>query len=66
MFPFEDADDELTYDDYGASLRPGEFQSTEAFDAGEGLQCSRTERVWYASIAGHHCRGRSFKLLMVA
>ena len=32
MFPFEDADEE--WDDYGAVLRPGEFQSVEAYDMG--------------------------------
>ena len=26
MFPFEDEDDDLQWDDYGAALRPNEFQ----------------------------------------
>ena len=33
MFPFEDADED--WDDYGAALRPGEFQSMEVYDMGE-------------------------------
>ena len=34
MFPFEDVDDDLAWDEYGAALRPGEFENAEEFDPG--------------------------------
>ena len=40
MFPFEDVDGDLAWDDYGAALRPGEFQSREEVDPGGWLGAS--------------------------
>lgn len=37
MFPFEDEDDDLAYDDYGLELRQGEFQLQEGTSPGEEL-----------------------------
>jgi hypothetical protein len=39
MFPFENEDEDLAYDDYGAALRPGEFRQAEGALASECFVC---------------------------
>ena len=37
MFPFEDEDDDMEWDEYGAALRPDEFQLKVNSRPGESL-----------------------------
>ena len=39
MFPFEDEHDDLHWDEYGAALRPDEFQLKAASRAGQNSLC---------------------------